>query len=172
MSPNKKQHPVQRPECFQKRCYASGGTIRVCCTMNLLLQGVMHHCWHLSITEISCRCNPRKNYQRFYMKWCYSTIMPTCTLTWQKTLYRIWIGKIFHTHLIHLMLCPQIFTCSLSNNLQGTSFPDENVLQTWLNDSKPRDLYRRRIEKLLQWWHTVVFVSGMWLVVHCNNAWL
>ena len=32
---------------------------------------------------------------------------------------------------------------SLSNNLQGTFFPDENVLRTWLDDlfnSKPCDL--------------------------------
>ena len=35
---------------------------------------------------------------------------------------------------------------SLSNNLQETSFPDENVLRTWLDDlfnSEQRDFYRR-----------------------------
>ena len=51
---------------------------------------------------------------------------------------------------------------SLSNNLQGTSFPDENVLRTWLDDlfnSKPRNLYRRVIRKLFQLWETVVIVK-------------
>ena len=51
---------------------------------------------------------------------------------------------------------------SLSNNLQGTSFPGENVLRTWLEDfySKPRDFYTRGIEKFLQRWQTVVNSEG------------
>ena len=56
----------------------------------------------------------------------------------------------------------QLF-CSLSNNLQETSFPDVNVLRTWLDvffNSKPRDLYRRKIEKLLQRWQAVVYSEG------------
>ena len=73
-----------------------------------------------------------------------------------KTLYRSMIGDSFRTHLIHLILCTQTFHLfrSLSNNLEGTSFPDVNVLWTWLDDfnSKPLDFYRRGIEKLLQHW--------------------
>ena len=38
-----------------------------------------------------------------------------------ETLYRSWVGKSFRTHLIYLIMCPQIFT-SPSNNLRGTSF--------------------------------------------------
>ena len=43
-----------------------------------------------------------------------------------KTLYRSWVGMTFRTHLIHLILRPQIFTFSAlyRYNLQGTSFPD------------------------------------------------
>ena len=56
-----------------------------------------------------------------------------------------------------------LFSLSVSNNLEGTSFPAENVLRTWLDNffnSKPCDLYRCRIEKLLQRWQTVVNSEG------------
>ena len=33
-------------------------------------------------------------------------------LTWQKTVYRIWVGKSLRTHLDHLILHPRIFTFS------------------------------------------------------------
>ena len=55
----------------------------------------------------------------------------------------------------------------LSNNLKGTSFPDENVLRTWLDDffnSKPSDFYRRGIGKLLQRWQTAVNSEGKYIV--------
>ena len=55
----------------------------------------------------------KKNEQRDYVKWCCSTITPARTLlTWQKTLYRGWVGKSIRTHLIHLILRPQIFNFS------------------------------------------------------------
>ena len=56
---------------------------------------------------------------------------------------------------------------SLSNNLKGTSFPDENVLRTWLDDLfnlKPSDFYRRGIGKLLQRWQTAVNCGGEYIV--------
>lgn len=56
---------------------------------------------------------------------------------------------------------------SLSNNLQGTSFPNEDALLTWLDDffnSKPRDFYRRGIEKLVQRWQNVVNSEGEYIV--------
>ena len=56
----------------------------------------------------------KKNDQYGCVKWCHSTIMPTCTLlTWQKGLYRRWVGKSFCTHPINLILHPQIFTFSV-----------------------------------------------------------
>lgn len=56
---------------------------------------------------------------------------------------------------------------SLSNNLQGNSFPNENALRTWLDDffiAKPQDFYRRGIEKLLQRWQSVVDSGGEYIV--------
>ena len=63
----------------------------------------------------------KKNYQQECVKWCYSKIMLARTLTWQKTLYRSWVGKSFCIHLIHLILHPQIFTFSA---LYGTTFKE------------------------------------------------
>lgn len=107
-------------------------------------------------------------------------------LTCQIPLSRCWVGKSFHTYLIHLILRPQILTIFAlyptifdddeknddandndndDNNDDDDDVDDDNFLFGWkcapnlawrLLNTKPLDLYRREIEKLLQLWQTVV----------------
>ena len=125
-----------------------------------------HCCWHLlPTTETFCTCNPKKKKnQQNCAKWCNSMIMPARTLLIWQTLYRSWVVKSFCTWSCALDF--HLFR-SLSNNLQRTSFLDENVIRTWLEDffsSKPRDFYRHGIEKLLQRWQTVLNSEGEYIV--------
>ena len=87
----------------------------------------------------------------------------------RETLYRSWVGKLFRIHFKSPDLAPPDFHLfrSPSNDLQGTSFSDENVLRTWFDDffnSNPRDFHSRGIEKLLQHWQTVVNSEGEYIV--------
>ena len=93
LSSNKKKLPVEKPARIHKKwCYATGGTAKVCSTTNCFI-GFYHHYWHLlSVTETSRRRNPKEDRQNGG-RWCYSTITPARTLlTWQKTIYRSWVG--------------------------------------------------------------------------------
>ena len=122
----------------------------------------------LPTTETSCRRNPRKTTNNNCIKWCYSTITHARTLlTWQKSLHELGWEVIPHPPYIS-DLAPSDFhlSRSLSNNLQGISSADENVLRTRFDNlnSKPRDLYRCWIEKLLQRWQNVVNSEGEYIV--------
>ena len=138
---------------------------RGCAVLGIASPRCNHHCWHLlTTTDTSCRRNPRKTTKKLREVMLFrDNARPHSANLTKSTIQELGWTVIPHPpYWPNLTLSDFHLFRSLSNNLQGTAFSDENVLRTWLGDfkSKPRDLYRRRIEKLLQLWLTVVYSEG------------
>ena len=132
----------------------------------LLSRGVTITAWHLlPATETSCR--HYKKTRLCEVKILHDNARPHSDNLTENTIQELGWEIIPHPPYLPA-LAPSDFHLfrSLSNNFQVISFPDENVLRTWLlgSYSKPRDFYRRRIEKLLQRWQTVVNSEGEYTV--------
>ena len=122
----------------------------------------------LPTTETSCRRNPRKTTKRLHeVMQLHDYVRPHSSILTKNTIQELGSEVIPHPP-YSPNLAPSDFhiSRSLSNNLQGTLFLDENILRTLLDyfNSNPRDFYRRGIEKLLQHWQTVVNCEGEYIV--------
>ena len=127
-----------------------------------------HHCWHLlPTTETSLQIQEKRPTRQGEVMLLHDNARPHSA-----NLARNTIQELGWEVITHPPYSPDLVTSdfhlprSLSNNLQGISSADENVLRTRFDNlnSKPRDLYRCWIEKLLQRWQNVVNSEGEYIV--------
>ena len=164
LSLTKKQPPYKNLRALTKDNVMHLGEQRGCAVLRIASAWCNHHCWHLlPTTEMYRRRNPRKTTNKVCVKWCYSTITRPHFANLTKNIQELDWEVIPHPPYSPDLAPPDFHLFrSLSNNLQGTSLADKNVLRAWLEDFnwKPRDFYRRGFEKLHQRCQTVVNSEG------------
>jgi len=93
---------------------------------------------------------------------CYTTTPNLMLQTSSKRPSKSSIGRFFNAHLILRILRPRsiyhIFR-SLSNQMRGVTFDNDEHLENWLNnffESSSGDFWRNGIDKLIKRWEQVV----------------